>query len=202
MLTIQNVPYLLLILVLSACQSKVITLNVTNKNLALVNGIMLYKEKPYSGMLFSKIDTLNTYKDMYVPGKVFSKMDTLTTYTAMYLEGKKHGKEQKFFYNGTLAEVRFYTQGNKSGKHQTWWDKKQLKAEYHFSHAGDYMGKQREWHHNGQLAKEFNYNNGKEDGTQKLWDFDGKIKANYEVINGERFGFIGSKDCKYVIEIE
>ena len=202
MFAISNLKYFFLILALSACKQKAKNLNVTNADLSLVKETMLYKEQPYSGTLFAKIDTLNTYKDMYIPGTDFSQTDTLTTYKVTYLQGKKHGKEQKFFYNGRLAELRYYTNGKKSGIHKTWWDNKQLMSEYHFDTAGNYIGVQQEWYRNGQLAKEFNYTNGKEDGTQKLWDYTGKIKANYVVIHGERFGFIGSKDCKYVADNE
>lgn len=171
-----NLKYFLFIFCLYSCQSKVNKFNITDDNLSFSNGVMLYKEKPYSGILFSKIDTV-------------------TTYNAIYLEGKKHGKEQKFFYKGDLAELRYYTNGKKSGTHRTWWNKEQIKLEYHFDTAGNQIGTQREWYSNGQLFKEFNYHNGKEDGTQKSWDITGKINANYIVIDGERFGFIGSKNC-------
>ncbi len=179
MFVVSNTKYVFLITFLSACQPSIKNLNLTNDDLAFKNEIILYKEKPYSGTLFSK-------------------NDTLTTYQAMYVDGKKHGKEQKFFYNGTIAELRFYTQGKKSGTHRSWWNKEQLKSEYHFDNTGHYIGLQQEWYPNGQLAKEFNYTNGKENGTQKTWNSAGQITANYVVINGERFGFIGSKSCKYV----
>ena len=177
MFLISNIKYFFLFFLFYACQTKIDSININNKQLALVDSTMLYKEKPFSGMLFSKIDTLTNYK-------------------AAYINGKKHGKEQKFFFNGHLAELRFYNQGKKKGIHQSWWNKKQLKSEYHFDDDGNYIGTQREWHANGQLHKEFNYTKGNEDGKQKSWDFTGKISANYEVINGERFGLISSNKCK------
>ncbi|WP_025739758.1 toxin-antitoxin system YwqK family antitoxin [Aquimarina pacifica] len=184
MFPISKVKYFFLFLLLYACQSKVITLNVNDSSLALVNGIMLYQEKPYSGILFSKNDTLTIYK-------------------AMYKNGKKHGKEQKFFYNGDLAELKFYTQGEKSGTHQAWWNKDQLKSEYHYDNAGKHIGVQHEWYSNGQLLKEFNYNaNGEQEGMQKLWGFSGNIKANYEVIHGKSYGLVDSKSCKSFTDFE
>lgn len=176
MFSFSNVQYVLLIFLLCSCQSKVHRLEITDDELNFSNGIMLYKEKPYSGILFSKIDTV-------------------TTYSAVYQEGKKHGKEQKFFYKGDLAELRYYNKGKKSGTHRSWWNKEQIKFEYHFDINGNQIGTQREWYSNGQLFKEFNYYNGKEDGPQKSWDITGKIDINYVVIAGERFGFIGSKNC-------
>ena len=161
---------------LYACQTKVHKLNINDQDLALTNAIMLYEEKPYSGTLFSKTDTLITYQ-------------------ANYLHGIKHGKEQKYFYNGNLAEERFYTKGKKTGTHRAWWDNNQLKLEQHFDSIGQPKGSHREWYRNGQLSKEFNYRNGQEDGMQKSWDIKGELSANYVVIQGERFGFIGSKNC-------
>ncbi len=182
MFTLPNLSSLLLILVVCSCQSNVNKLNVKDRNLDLTDGIMLYEGKPYSGVLFSKIDTL-------------------TTYTATYLDGKKHGEERKFFYDGRLASSGFYTQGKKSGTHRTWWNRDQLKSEYTYDDSGNYIGKQLEWYRNGQLSKEFHYNmNGEQDGTQKLWNLAGRIKANYEVINGKSYGLIESKDCKSAVD--
>ncbi|WP_344927947.1 hypothetical protein [Aquimarina addita] len=159
-------------------------MNVNDNDLKLVNEIMLYKEEPFSGILFSKTDTLTIYK-------------------ATYENGKKHGKEQKFFYNGSLAESGFYTGGNKSGTHLAWWNKNQLKSEYHYDDTGNFIGVQQEWFGNGQLSKEFHYNEyGEEDGTQKLWNFAGKIRANYTVIAGKRYGLTPSEGCKSITEIQ
>ncbi|TSE04178.1 toxin-antitoxin system YwqK family antitoxin [Aquimarina algiphila] len=177
MSTILKTRYLFLIFLLYACNSEVNDLNINDRNLTLDNGYMYYKDKLYSGTLFSKIDTL-------------------TVNEITYLEGKKHGKEQKFFFNGKLAVLRFYTHGKKSGTHKAWWNNGQLKFVNHFDINGNPIGTQRAWYSNGKLAEELNYTNGKEDGTQKLWDFNGKIKANYQVLNGERFGLIGSLNCK------
>ena len=102
MRTIPKIKFLFLISLLISCQSKVNELDIKDSNLSLVNNILHYQEKPYSGILYSKADTLVIYK-------------------ATYAKGKKHGKEQKYFYNGDLAEQRFYNQGKNSGTHQSWW---------------------------------------------------------------------------------
>ena len=179
MLTISNIKYLFFIFLVYACQHKSNKLDINNDHLALVKGVMLYKEKPYSGILFSKTDTI-------------------TTSIVAYKNGKKHGKEEKFFFDGNIAESRFYTNGKKSGTHRVWWNKNQLKSEYHFDDIGNYIGPQYEWYGNGQLHKELNYTNGKEDGSQKSWNITGQITANSIVLNGERFGSISSKKCNYV----
>ncbi len=174
---ILKIRYLVLFFLIYACNYESIDLTIDDKNLTLSKGILSYKGKRYSGTLSSKIDTL-------------------TVNRISYLNGKKHGKEEKFFFNGKLAAVRFYTHGKKSGTHKAWWDNGQLEFVYHFDTKGNKIGIHNEWYSNGQLAKAFNFTDGKQDGTQKMWDYNGKIKANYQVINGERFGLIGSINCK------
>ncbi|WP_010522516.1 toxin-antitoxin system YwqK family antitoxin [Aquimarina agarivorans] len=183
MFNFSQLKYFMLVGLLLACKSKPNELTINDTNLALVNGLMLYKDKPYSGILISKIDTLITYKSTYV-------------------EGKKDGKEEKFFFNGDLAASKFYANGKKQGIHRSWWNKKQLKSEYQFNKKGKYHGVVREWYGNGQLLKEYHYVNGEEVGTQKMWDPKGRIIANYSVIDGERYGLVEYKKCKPVTNVE
>lgn len=174
---ILNFKYILLAFLISGCQLENNDISINNEYLSLNDSIMLYKDKPFSGILFSKIDTLTTYK-------------------AAYMNGKKHGEEQKFFFNGKLSESKTFTNGKKTGIHKAWWNNNQIMSEYHFDDHGNLVGKQREWFSNGKLLKELNYIQGKEDGLQKKWDFKGKLIANYRVINGESFGLISSNTCK------
>ena len=172
-----KLKYFFAVFLFYGCQPDVTSINVTSKHLSIVDSVMLYRNKPYSGTLLSKIDTVITYK-------------------VNYLDGIKHGEEQKFFFNGDKAELKYFNKGKKTGTHKSWWYNNQIKSEYHFNDTGNYIGTQREWHSNGQLIKEFNYANGKEEGKQKKWDIKGKITTNYETINGERYGLIGSNKCK------
>lgn len=183
MLNISNIKYSFFLIFLMACQSKSEHLDINNKNLSLVNKVMFYKENPYSGTLFSKIDTLTTYK-------------------VSYKNGKKHGKEEKFFFNGKLSESTFYSDGKKSGMYRTWWNNEQLMLEYHYNNTGELTGTQREWSSTGRLLKEKNYTNGNENGWQKVWDYNGKIIANYQVINGNIYGLFGSEKCKSINYID
>ena len=176
MLNILNIKYFFILILLIACQSQD-EKNINNKHLSLVNGVMLYKEKPYSGTLFSKIDTVTTYK-------------------AVYVDGKKNGEEQKFFFNGKLSESTFYTDSKKSGTRRAWWNNEQLMLEHHYTDNGKRTDTLREWSSKGQLLKEKNYTNGNEDGWQRVWDYNGKIIANYQVINGNIYGLVGSEKCK------
>lgn len=169
--------FIIAILLLTACNAKKKELNITNKDLSLKNGVMSFQDKPYTGMVYSKINTQLSYK-------------------VVYKQGKKHGKEERFFFNGKIAVSGFYVNGKKSGKHQSWWSNGKPKLIHNYNVSGNYSGTQREWLSNGQLVKENNYNNGEKDGWQKSWDVNGKINSNYIVINGEAFGLIGYDKCK------
>ncbi|UZO80135.1 hypothetical protein NBT05_14410 [Aquimarina sp. ERC-38] len=169
--------FLFFILLLNSCTSQMQELDISDKELTLKDGMMYYQNKPFTGMLFSKTDTITLAK---IP----------------YLEGKKHGKEERFYHNGARAAVRYFTNGKESGTHKAWWNNGQLEFIHQFDDFGNPTGVQRDWYASGQLAKEFNYIDGKENGTQRIWNVDGKIKANYQVIQGERFGLIGAEGCK------
>lgn len=168
-------------MVLLSCNEKVegygIELNIESLELKISNGIVLYKDVPFSGIIKS-FDAVNR-----------------TNNSTIYVKGKKNGVEEKRFLNDAIAEQRFYIAGLKSGIHKGWWKNGKLKFEYHFDNKGFYNGTVKEWYQNGQLVKEFNYVNGKEKGSQKMWLINGNIKANYTVVNGDRFGLIGLKKC-------
>ncbi len=172
-----KIIFVFLLFSLFSCNPKTHNLDVSNKDLKPKGDLLYYKDKPFSGILSSRVDTLAINK-------------------VSYLEGRKHGEEQKLFANGKLAAIRFYQNGKKSGIHKAWWSNGQLKFIKKFDSDGNPVGIQQEWYSNGKLAKEFNYIDGKESGSQKIWDYQGKIVANYQVINGERFGLIGSVNCK------
>ena len=149
----------------------------SDSNLKLNNGVLLYKDSPFTG-------NLQTH---YVDKKLKSDME--------YADGKKEGYEKHWFKNGSKSIVRYYIKGFKSGVHKAWWNDTIFKFEYHFNIKGEYHGMVKEWYKTGQLFRDFNYFNGKEVGSQRLWKADGTIKANYQVVHGERFGLIGLKKC-------
>ena len=103
----------LFIIIFNSCNHDTEELDLKSKDIRMMDKQIYYKDKPYTGIIFSKIDTIITYK-------------------AFFVDGKKHGQEQKFFFNGTLAESGIYNHGKKIGKHQSWWNKNQLKAEYYY----------------------------------------------------------------------
>ena len=149
----------------------------SHPDMDLVNGVLLFKKRPFNG-------TLNSY---YTPSKLKAK--------TIYRNGKKEGLEVSWHPSGSVATNRFYSKGIKTGVHKGWWDHGLPKYVYHFNALGTYHGNIKEWYRNGGLFRDFNYEHGQEVGLQQLRHLDGPIKANYEVVNGERFGLIGLKKC-------
>ncbi len=175
--------YILVISILfCACSKgeKLGHLNMLNEELQLTNGVLYYKDAPFTGNIVSYYDA--------------SKLKSETQYES----GKKHGFEKQWLENGSLMMERYYIKGKKAGIHKAWWGNGNLKFEYSFNNEGEYDGVVKEWYKSGQVLRDFNYEEGKEVGSQKMWKLDGSIKANYHVINGERFGLIGLKKCYQV----
>lgn len=173
---------LVFLFVLNSCQNpkEAIIVEETNAELELVNGVLLFNDKPFDGLLEAHYDS----------GKVKSQTN--------YSGGKKEGLETILHESDSIFSKRFYSKGLKTGIHKAWWQNGNPKFIYHFNDRGEYNGNVKEWYASGMLFRDFNYVNGKEAGSQKLWYKTGKIKANYEVINGERFGLIGLKKCYQV----
>ena len=149
----------------------------STSDLTLNNGVLFYKDAPFSGNLIS-----------------YYTEDILKS-DIQYLRGKKEGYEKEWYTTRDLAQERYYANGIKIGIHKSWWQNGNNKFVYHFNNIGEYHGNVKEWYDTGNLYRDFNYISGREEGSQKLWYQNNKIKANYEVVNGERFGLIGLKKC-------
>lgn len=151
--------------------------NKTDINFKLENGILLYENKPFSGIV-----------------NEFHLNDSLKT-TSQYYQGKRQGYFRGFYDNGKKTFERLYTNGLKSGNHKGWFKNGNLMFDYQFNNLGSYHGEVKDWFENGNLQKHFNFVEGKEFGSQKMWDVKGKIIANFHTVNGERHGLIGLKKC-------
>jgi antitoxin component YwqK of YwqJK toxin-antitoxin module len=120
-----------------------------------------------------------------------------TAFVKPYFNGLEEGILKKWYSNKQLAEKRLYIDGKKEGIHQGWWENGEKKFEFEVSND-EYTNEFREWNSDGLLVKHFHYKNGQENGSQKLFYDNGKIKANYVIINGKRYGLLGTKNCKNV----
>jgi antitoxin component YwqK of YwqJK toxin-antitoxin module len=104
---------------------------------------------------------------------------------------------EKYYNNKQLMEYREFRNGMKNGKQIAYWDNG--KKRFQFEAVNDtYEGVLKEWDYNGNLFHLAHYKNGQEEGVQKLWYENGKIRANYIILNGKRFGLLGTKNCKNV----
>ena len=146
----------------------------------LVNGIMFSNNQPFTGSLYS-----------FYPGT----RDTMEI--SGWLEGKENGSWKKFFPNKMLKENREFANGAKVGVYTAWWENGKKQLEYQFGND-EYEGICREWNRSGILIKEMNYVKGHEVGSQKMFYDNGKVRSNYVVLNGRRFGLLGSKNCTNV----
>lgn len=152
-------------------------LNSSNMQFTIEQGIVKHDGVPVTAMLY----------ELGENGK-----DTLTI--TSFVEGREDGEWRKFFNNGRIAETRHFAAGKKTGEYLGWWPDGTKRLEYHFS-DGELNGVCRDWAPNGTLISQMNYVMGHENGAQQQFYTDGKIKANYTIIEGRRYGLLGTKNC-------
>ena len=173
---------LCLFLILIGCaetSQKFVWLESNSPGLHNRNGIVYLNELPFTGGLF----TLYENKD--------------TAQIQQFLNGKEHGTWKRFYPGKKLAEERSFTSGRKAGILTGYYENGQPKLQYIFKND-EYDGLCREWNTAGVLIKAMHYKNGHEAGTQQLFYDNGKVRANYVVIDGRRFGLLGTKNCMNV----
>jgi antitoxin component YwqK of YwqJK toxin-antitoxin module len=127
-------------------------------------------------------------------GYVYQLKNKDTVFISGYLKGRLEGVSKKWYPNNFLKEIRHYTKGEKNGKQVSFWENGNKKFEF-IAKKDAYEGELKEWTVDGKLFHLANFKNGQEAGTQKLWYADGKIRANYVIINGKRYGLLGTKNC-------
>jgi hypothetical protein len=137
----------------------------------------LYKSHPFTGIVFT----------CYPNGKDTAEL-------AGFLAGKENGYRKRYYPNGQLREIREFDKGFKTGTYTAWWDNGQKRLQYFFK-DDEYQGSCREWNTQGTLTKEMNYQNGYEAGPQKMFYDNGRVRANYIILNGRRYGLLGTKNC-------
>lgn len=142
-----------------------------------INGVVYKDNQPFTGILYNYyVDT----KD--------------TSDVTPYLSGREHGERRKYYPNKQLWEKRYFQQGNKVGEMRTYWPDGNPQMQYFFEN-GEYNGTCKEWTKTGMLSRLMHYKKGYEDGEQKWWYDNGKIRANYVIIEGRRYGLLGTKNC-------
>ena len=152
----------------------------TSNNISIVNDTIMYKNEKFNGVLF-ELDT--------------NKRDTILSQEIK--NGLLDGISKKWFANNQLMEYREYKMGRKNGRQIAYWDNGKKRFEF-IAKNDAYEGELREWTMSGHLSHLAHYVNGQEEGIQKMWYDNGKIRANYVIINGKRYGLLGTKNCKNV----
>lgn len=150
------------------------------QELTFTNDTLLLKGQKYTGFVY----------DVSKDGK-----DTLLM--EGYYEGLQSGLCQKWYAHNQLMETRHYRAGKKDGLQIGYWENGKKRFEF-MAQNGEYEGEFREWSFNGHLYHLATYLHGHEEGTQKMWYDNGKIRANYVIIQGKRYGLLGTKNCKNV----
>jgi antitoxin component YwqK of YwqJK toxin-antitoxin module len=137
--------------------------------------------------------------DSIFTGTLFSLYPDLkdTLEFSSFVNGREHGICRQFYPNGVLKEVRYFKNGKKQGEYKGWWEDRSKKFVFQFA-DDEYNGTCYEWADNGQLIHEANYIAGHEAGEQRAWYTNGKVRSNYTIINGRRYGLLGTKNCKNV----
>lgn len=161
-------------------QPLTLKLNSQDKNFSSQNGIIFHEQNPYTGYVFT---LYATQKD--------------TAMITGFLKGREHGTWKKFYPDGTLQEIRVYSNGKKVGKYNAFWENGAKKLAYNFKND-EYDGLCQEWNSDGLLIKSMHYSKGYEEGEQKMFFDNGKIRSNYVMVKGRRYGLLGTKNCTNV----
>lgn len=148
--------------------------------ISYTNDVVFLDGKQYNGFLYQ----LNP-----------NGMDTLSI--EGFKDGLLSGVCRKRFPNGQFMEERHFFNGKKHGKQLAYWPNGHKRFE--FTAKDDaYEGELKEWGASGYLYHIGNYVNGQEEGVQKMWYENGKLRANYVIVQGKRYGLLGTKNCKNV----
>ncbi len=152
----------------------------SSPSISIKKDVVFFNKKKFNGRLFE----LNA-----------NQKDTILSQG--YKNGLLNGICKKWFSNNQLMESREYKLGKKNGKQVSYWENGNKRFE--FTAKDDaYEGEMKEWAVNGKLFHLAHFKNGQEEGAQKMWYENGKIRANYVIVDGKRYGLLGTKNCKNV----
>lgn len=185
------VVYMILVIVVFACNTNEKSLKKENKISALptdtvvlttqnsnfANGILMVRNKPFSGVAVTHFDS----------SKQIASIQS-------FFNGKEEGWLYTFYANGKKESQRYFVNGEKDSVHTGWWDNGNIRFEYHFK-KGNYDGLFKEWYqYSGKLLKEIVYENGN-DISGKGWRENGKLYMNFVNKNGRRYGLQNAQPC-------
>ena len=164
------------LVVLAACRGQERIVEAGDSALSVKNGILLYANQPFTGIVRSTIPALEEVE--------------LTAYRL----GIQHGVTRKHTLDGKLLAEWPYLAGAKHGIHKTWDRNGQLRTYTRFE-RGDYAGEAWSWYPDGKPYDYRKYNEKGELMIARRWRQTGQIYLNQVFQNGAAIGMPGSKLC-------
>lgn len=158
------------------------TISITDSSLKILNGIFLFNNKRYSGII----------KEYYPNGLVKN--------LRAIFHGELHGTFKSFYENGAKHEVRSYKNNLATGRHRGYWpDGKTLQFDYNY-YEEKREGQQRKWYKSGKPYIFSNYTNDHEDGLQRAWRENGKLYINYVAKDWHTYGLQQTALCYTLLD--
>lgn len=152
------------------------TLNASNPQIVVKNGVYFFQNKPFSGFIMSFYENQKKQQVM------------------SFWQGKLHGVSKSFYPNGKLKEERNYKDNLAYGRHFGFWENGKPKFDFFYIDEKSH-GLQRQWYESGQIYLELHLENDSEKGMQRAWRENGKLFANYEARDGARYGLQKTALC-------
>jgi antitoxin component YwqK of YwqJK toxin-antitoxin module len=153
------------------------TVFTTDEKLTLVNGLYLYKNKSFAGIVI----------ELYPSGVIKKQM-------SIY-KGMLHGTYTSFYENKKPWEIRTYKNNLSTGIHYGFWaENGKPKFEYNY-YEEKMEGLQKKWYPSGKPYFALHYVNDREEGLQQGWRENGKLFLNYEAKDGFRYGLQKAALC-------
>jgi antitoxin component YwqK of YwqJK toxin-antitoxin module len=176
-----HVKWLVVAILLASCSGKSFTemkwYDETGIRLQNNAGVYQVNGQPFSGIVYK-----------------LNKNGKDTVAVASFVNGREDGAWRSYYGNGQSKEKRYFSKGKKTGVLEGWWPNGKKRLLYHFK-DGEYEGNCRDWNDKGLLVSNMNYKKGYEAGLQQQFYESGKVKANYMMLDGRRYGLLGTKNC-------
>jgi antitoxin component YwqK of YwqJK toxin-antitoxin module len=176
-----HVKWLVVAILLASCSGKAFPemkwYDETSIRLQNNAGVYQVNGQPFSGIVYK-----------------LNKNGKDTVAVASFVNGLEDGAWRSYYGNGQSKEKRYFSKGKKTGVLEGWWPNGKKRLLYYFK-DGEYEGNCRDWNDKGLLVSNMNYKKGYEAGLQQQFYESGKIKANYMMLDGRRYGLLGTKNC-------
>ncbi|MFC6225899.1 toxin-antitoxin system YwqK family antitoxin [Hymenobacter artigasi] len=139
------------------------------------------------------------YKNRKATAVIVEQKGPVVTARLPVIDGKENGLATGWYPTSEKRFERRYQNGNREGRHQTWYKNGRLAGENVFR-DDKYEGPQVSYFESGHRWQRLNYVKGYEEGKQKTWNDNGLVINNFTIKNGKLYGVIGRYDCMSVMQ--